>query len=179
MADYKLITEALEKEKFLVIGALKKELELQKHIGKGTLRDGFYHKIVSTPDRIFLYIMNNTPYMWLVNDGKSTGVNASYNAIESWTYDKERRGELRFGSEHERDNFVNTVKSNLEDQYFTKSGDRSVSPYGYKRYFFIDFARESWKKSGAVKRIEDSIVKDVQDIVNKGLVKKEIKLTIG
>ena len=45
MADYKLITEALEKEKFLVIGALKKELELQKHIGKGTLRDGFYHKI--------------------------------------------------------------------------------------------------------------------------------------
>lgn len=175
MADYKLITEALEKEKFLVIGALKKELELQKHIGKGTLRDGFYHKIVSTPDRIFLYIMNDTPYMWLVNDGKSTGVNASYNAIDNWTYDKERRGELKFGSEHERANFVNTVKSNLEDGYYTEGGKLVAE----RRYFFIDFARESWKKSGAVKRIEDSIVKDVQGIVDKELVKKEIKLTIG
>jgi len=175
MADYKLITEALEKEKFLVIGALKKELELQKHIGKGTLRDGFYHKIVSTPDRIFLYIMNDTPYMWLVNDGKSTGVNASYNAIDSWTYDKEKRGELKFGSEHERANFVNTVKSNLEDGYYTEGGKLVAE----RRYFFIEFAREIWKNGGAIKRIEDSIVKDVQDIVNKGLVKKEIKLTIG
>jgi len=175
MADYKLITEALEKEKFLVIGALKKELELQKHIGKGTLRDGFYHKIVSTPDRIFLYIMNNTPYMWLVNDGKSTGVNASYNDIDDWTYDKEKHGELTFGSEHERDNFVSSVKQELEDRYLTRGGEIVAQ----RRYFFIDFARESWKKSGAVKRIEDAIVKDVQGVVDKELVKKEIKLTIG
>ena len=175
MAEYKKIQEALEKEKFLVIGALKKELELQKHVGKGTLKNGFYHKIVSTPDRIFLYIMNDTPYMWLVNNGKSTGVNATYNAIDSWTYDKEKRGELRFGSEHERANFVNTVKSNLEDGYYTAGGKLVAE----RRYFFIDFSRESWKKGGAIKRIKDSIVKDVEDIVSKGLVKKEIKLTIG
>ena len=175
MADYKLITEALEKEKSLVIGALKKELQLQKHIGKGTLRDGFYHKIVSTPDRIFLYIMNNTPYMWLVNDGKSTGVNASFNAIYNWAQEKWRNGELNFNSEDEISNFVSKVKSELEDGYYTEGGKLVAE----RRYFFIDFARESWKKSGAVKRIEDSIVKDVQDIVNKGLVKKEIKLTIG
>ena len=173
--DLLKIKQALATENKTIIDALKKELTLQKHIGKGTLRDGFYYNIVNRTDSISLQILNDTPYMWLVNDGKSTGVNASYNAIESWTYDKERRGELRFGSEHERDNFVNTVKSNLEDGYYTEGGKLVAE----RRYFFIDFARESWKKGGAVKRIEDSIVKDVQDIVNKGLVKKEIKLTIG
>ena len=175
MSDNKIIQEALEREKFLVIGALRKELEFQKHIGKGTLRDGFYHKIVSTPDNIFLYIMNDTPYMWLVNDGKSTGVNASFNAIYNWAQEKWRNGQLDFSSEDEISNFVNTVKSNLEDSYYTAGGKLVAE----RRYFFIDFARESWKKGGAIKRIEDSIVKDVQDIVSKGLVKKEIKLTIG
>ena len=175
MSDNKIIQEALEREKFLVIGALRKELEFQKHIGRGTLRDGFYHKIVSTPDNIFLYIMNDTPYMWLVNDGKSTGVNASYNAIYNWAHEKWRNGQLDFSSEDEISNFVNTVKSNLEDSYYTAGGKLVAE----RRYFFIDFARESWKKGGAIKRIEDSIVKDVQDIVSKGLVKKEIKLTIG
>ena len=175
MSDNKIIQEALEREKFLVIGALRKELEFQKHIGRGTLRDGFYHKIVSTPDNIFLYIMNDTPYMWLVNDGKSTGVNASFNAIYNWAQEKWRNGQLDFSSEDEISNFVNTVKSNLEDSYYTAGGKLVAE----RRYFFIDFARESWKKGGAIKRIEDSIVKDVQDIVSKGLVKKEIKLTIG
>tara|TARA_R110002072_G_scaffold96817_3_gene212817 strand:+ start:4248 stop:4775 length:528 start_codon:yes stop_codon:yes gene_type:complete len=175
MADNKIIQEALEREKLLVIGALKKELEFQKHIGKGTLRDGFYHKIVSTPDNIFLYIMNDTPYMWLVNDGKSTGVNASFNAIYNWAQEKWRNGELDFSSEGEISNFVSKVKNELENSYYTAGGKLVAE----RRYFFIDFARESWKKGGAIKRIEDSIVKDVQDIVNKELVKKEIKLTIG
>tara|TARA_R110002124_G_scaffold40050_4_gene125906 strand:+ start:869 stop:1396 length:528 start_codon:yes stop_codon:yes gene_type:complete len=175
MADNKIIQEALVRENKVIIDALKKELNFQKHIGKGTLYNGFYYKIVNRTDSISLQILNDTPYMWLVNDGKSTGVNASYNDIDNWTYDKEKNGELTFGSEHERANFVSSVKEKLEDGYYT-AGGKVVAP---RRYFFIDFARESWKKSGAVKRIEDAIVKDVQGVVDKELVKKEIKLTIG
>ena len=176
MSDNKIIQEALEREKFLVIGALRKELEFQKHIGKGTLRDGFYHKIVSTPDNIFLYIMNDTPYMWLVNDGKSTGVNASYNAIYNWAQEKWRNGQLDFSSEDEISNFVSKVKSELEDGYYTAGGKLVAE----RRYFFIDFVRgKTSLMSPLAKRLNDAIVKDVQDIVNKELVSKEIKLTIG
>jgi len=178
MDKHQIIKEALARENLSIIEALKKELNYQKHIGKGTLYNGFYYRITNRTNSISLLILNDTPYMWLVNNGKSGGVTASYQAIADWTFQKETNGELTFGSEHERNNFISTVKHNLEEQYFTKSGDRNVPPYGYRRYFFIDFARESWKKSGAIKRLEDAIVKDVEGIVKKELVRKEIKLTI-
>jgi hypothetical protein len=173
--DLLKIKEALARENLPIIEALKKELNYQKHIGKGTLYNGFYYNIRNRTDSISLLILNDTPYMWTVNDGKSSGVNASYQAIADWTFHKEVNGELTFGSEHERNNFISHVKHELEDGYYTPGG-KKVAP---RRYFFIDFARESWRKSGAIKRIEDAIVKDVEDIVNKELVKKEIKLTIG
>tara|TARA_R100000935_G_C2777334_1_gene140218 strand:- start:311 stop:838 length:528 start_codon:yes stop_codon:yes gene_type:complete len=174
--DLLKIKQALATENKTIIDALKKELTLQKHIGKGTLRDGFYYNIVNRTDSISLQILNDTPYMWLVNDGKSTGVNASYNAIDNWTYDKEKNGELTFGSQHERANFVSSVKEKLEDGYYTEGGKVVAK----RRYFFIDFVRGDISlMSPLAKRLNDAIVKDVQGIVNKGLVKKEIKLTIG
>ena len=117
--------------------------------------------------------------MWLVNDGKSGGIMASYDAILKWSYQKERNGQLKFTSDHERANFVQTVKRNLESQYFTKSGDRNVPPYGHKRYFFIDIATHKVKKGNIFARIEKALTKDVEVIVNKELLKKEITLTIG
>jgi len=174
--DLLKIKQALATESKTIIDALKKELTLQKHIGKGTLRDGFYYNIVNRTDSISLQILNDTPYMWLVNDGKSTGVNASYNAIDNWTYDKEKNGELTFGSQHERANFVSSVKEKLEDGYYTEGGKVVAK----RRYFFIDFVRGDISlMSPLAKRLNDAIVKDVQGIVDKELVKKEIKLTIG
>ena len=176
MTDNKIIQEALVRENKVIIDALKKELNFQKHIGKGTLYNGFYYKIVNGADSISLQILNDTPYMWLVNDGKSTGVNASYNDIDDWTYDKEKNGELTFGSEHERANFVSSVKEKLEDGYYT-AGGKVVAP---RRYFFIDFVRgKTSLMSPLAKRLSDAIVKEVQSVVDKELVKKEIKLTIG
>ena len=176
MADNKIIEEALIRENKPIINALKKELNFQKHIGKGTLYNGFYYKIVNRTNSISLQILNDTPYMWLVNDGKSTGVNASYNDIDNWTYDKEKNGELTFGSEHERANFVSSVKEKLEDGYYT-AGGKVVAP---RRYFFIDFVRGDISLMLPLsKRIENEITEEVKGIVNKELVKKEIKLTIG
>ena len=117
--------------------------------------------------------------MWLVNNGNSGGVKAGYEEILKWVYEKEGRQMLSFGSDHERDNFIQTVKRNLESQYFTKSGDRNVPPYGYKRYFFIDIAKHKIAKGKMSSRVGRAITKEVEGIINKELIKAEIKLTIG
>jgi len=179
MAQYKFIEDALSLESPIIIGALRKELENQKHIASGKLYNGFKDKIQVGSDSISLLITNDTPYMWLVNDGKSGGVRASFNAIYNWAQEKRKRGELTFSSESDIERFVQKVKNNLEDQYFTKSGDRNVSPFGNKRYFFIDIARNKIAKSKMSSRIGNAITKEVEGIMNKELVKKELKITIG
>ena len=179
MSQYKFIEDALRTQAPYIIEELRKELENQQHIASGDLYNGFKDTIQVGSDSISLLITNNTPYMWLVNDGKSGGVTAGYQALSDWTFDKERRGKLIFSSEHDRNNFINKVKNNLEEQYFTKSGDRNVPPYGHKRYFFIDIATHKVKKGNIFARIEKALTKDVEGIVNKELVSKEIKLTIG
>lgn len=174
--DLLKIKEALARENKPIIEALKKELVFQKHIGKGTLVNGFYYNIVNRADSISLLIMNNTPYMWTVNNGKKSGVNASYQAIADWTFQKEINGELTFSNPQERNNFISSVKHELEDRYLTRGGER-VAP---RRYFFIDFVRGDVSLMLPLsKRIENAITEEVKGIVNKELVKKEIKLTIG
>ena len=179
MGKYKFIEDALRLEAPIVIRALRKELENQKHIASGKLYDGFKDTIKIGSDSISLLITNDTPYMWLVNDGKSGEVTASFNAIYNWAQDKWKRGELTFGSESEIESFVQKVKNNLEEQYFTKSGDRNVAPYGNKRYFFIDIAKHKIAKSKISSRVGNAITKEVEGIISKELLKKEIKLTIG
>ena len=179
MSQYKLIEDALRLESPIIIGALKKELENQKHIASGKLYNGFKDRIQIGSDSISLLITNDTPYMWLVNDGKSGGVRASFNAIYNWAQEKSKRGELSFNSEKEIEYFVQKVKNNLEDQYFTKSGDSRVPPYGKKRYFFIDIAKHKIAKSKMSSRVENAINKEVEGLISKEILKKEIKLTIG
>ena len=179
MSQYKFIEDALKKEAPYIIEELQKELVNQQHIASGTLYKGFQDEIQIGSGSISLLITNNTPYMWLVNNGKSGGVNAGYDEILKWAYQKEGNGQLRFTSDHERANFVQKVKRNLEKQYFTKEGDRSVPPYGYKRYFFIDITKHKISKGKMISRIGDGIAKEVESIINKGLLKEEITLTIG
>ena len=179
MSQYKFIEAALRKEAPYIIEELRQELKAQKHIASGKLYNGFKDTIQVGSDSISLLITNDTPYMWLVNDGKSGGVQAGYDELLKWVYQKEGRGMLSFRSDHERANFVQKVKRNLEKQYFTKEGDRSVPPYGYKRYFFIDITKHKISKGKMISRIGDGIAKEVESIINKGLLKEGITLTIG
>ncbi len=179
MSQYKFIEDALKKEAPYVIGELRKELENQKHIASGKLYNGFYDKISIGSNSISLLITNDTPYMWLVNDGKSGGVTAGYDALRDWTFAKEKRGELSFSNAIERKRFINTIKANLEKQYFSKSGDRNVAPYGEKRYFFIDIAKNKVEASNIDKRIREGVVAEIEDDINKALLKEKITLTIG
>jgi len=179
MGKYKFIEDALRKEAPYVKRELRKELKKQQHIASGKLYDGFKDTIKTGSDSISLLITNDTPYMWLVNDGKSGGVTASFNAIYNWAQEKWKGGKLTFSSESDIERFVQKVKNNLEEQYFTKSGDRNVPPYGYKRYFFIDITKHKIAKGKMSSRIGNAITKEVEGIINKELIKAEIKLTIG
>tara|TARA_R110000822_G_scaffold37541_6_gene105032 strand:- start:404 stop:943 length:540 start_codon:yes stop_codon:yes gene_type:complete len=179
MGQYKFIEDALKKEAPYVIRELRTELENQQHIASRKLYDGFRDRIKIGSNTISLLITNNTPYMWLVNDGKSTGVNASFNDIYDWAQEKWKNGSLTFGSEKEIERFVQKVKNNLEEKYFTSTGDKNVSPYGKKRYFFIDIAAHKVRQSNISDRIQDGIVKQIEDDINKILLKEEITLTIG
>ena len=72
--------------------------------------------------------------------------------------------------------YISSVKDKLEDGYYT-AGGKIVAP---RRYFFIDFVRgKTSLMSPLAKRLNDAIVKEVQGVVDKELVSKEIKLTIG
>tara|TARA_R110002020_G_scaffold225959_5_gene436307 strand:- start:3805 stop:4344 length:540 start_codon:yes stop_codon:yes gene_type:complete len=179
MSQYKFIEDALRKSAPEVIGELQKELEHQQHIASGDLYNGFKDKIKVGSDTISLLITNNTPYMWLVNDGKNSGVNATYDAILEWAYEKEGRQMLNFSSDQERALFVQKVKHNLEKKYFTKTGDKNVYPFGEKRYFFIDIAKNKVAASDIDEKIRDGIVAQIEDDINKTLLKQEITLTIG
>ena len=71
--QYKFIEDALKKEAPFIIGELRKELKHQQHIASGKLYNGFRDKLQVGKDNISLLITNDTPYMWLVNDGKAGG----------------------------------------------------------------------------------------------------------
>tara|TARA_R110002051_G_scaffold1515_1_gene8355 strand:- start:3982 stop:4509 length:528 start_codon:yes stop_codon:yes gene_type:complete len=175
MAQYKFIEDALRSQAPYIIKELRKELESQKHIASGDLYNGFKDTIQVGSDSISLLITNDTPYMWLVNDGKSGGVQAGYQALSDWTFDKERRGELSFSSEHDRNNFINRLKVSLEKKYLTKGGEAVAQ----RRYFFIDITKNKIAASDMDVRIRDGIAKQVESEINKTLLKEEITLTIG
>ncbi len=177
--QYKFIEDALKKEAPFIIGELRKELKHQQHIASGKLYNGFDDKLKVGKDNISLLITNDTPYMWLVNDGKTGGVTVGYEALKEWAISKQKNGQLSFANEEALNRFVNKVKNNLEKKYFTRTGDKNVYPYGDKRYFFIDIAKNKVAASDIDERIGDSIVKQVETEIDKQLIKEEITLTIG
>jgi len=177
--QYKFIEDALKKEAPYIIGELRKELENQQHIASGRLYNGFRDKLEVGKDNISLLITNDTPYMWLVNDGKTGGVTVGYDALKTWALNKQKNGQLSFANDKELDRFINKVKNNLEKKYFTSTGDQNVPPYGEKRYFFINIAKNKVATSKMDKRLRDSIAKQIEEDISSTVLKKEITLTIG
>ena len=175
MSVFKIIEGRLAKEGKIGIKLLKDELTFQKHRASDRLYDGFYVKVVKRGDSIVMSVMNNADYMWTVNDGKAGGVNASYQAIATWALAKQSRGEIRFTSLDSLNNFVNIVKKRLEKKYLTSGGDK-VAP---RRYFFINIVVDEIKKSGAKKRIEKDLNKQIKEFIGYKKKEKPIRVAIS
>lgn len=175
MSEFKRIKDSLKKEGIVYIKMLQDELAFQKHRASDKLYKGFRYRVTERGDSIVLQITNSTPYMWLVNDGAKGGVRASYQAIADWALKKQT---IKFASAAALNNFINKVKHNLEEQYFTKSGDRKVPPFGYKRYFFIDIVIDRIKRT-KIKKIEDDINRQISESLGMKKKEKVVKLNIG
>jgi len=176
MGEFKIIEDSLIKLAPIVITELQDELTLQKHIASKTLYDGFKRKLKADMTGISLHIINDTKYMWVVNNGNNNGVKVGYQAIHDWAMHKVGRGELKFTSLHSLNNFISSVKSQLEDKYLTAGGDKVA---GGRRYFFIDIVVKKIKKGSILSDLKESIKKQVRQEVKKGLYSKELKVTIG
>ena len=175
MADnLPIIKEALRRAGGLYIEYLKDELDFQKHVASGSLKNGFYVRVHKVGKGLRMDVMNNNSYMDIVNNGASGGVNASYSQLDEWTSQKESRGELNFSSVSRRRYFINKVKTELESKYLTIGGDK-VAP---RRYFFIETAFETANAQGVEKDIENSISLEIDAILNKYGSFKAIQLTI-
>ncbi len=82
MAKLQIIKDALRTAGGMYIDLLREELEFQQHNASGTLSKGFFVRIHKKGGSLVMDGMNNVEYMWLVNDGSSTGVNASDDEIK-------------------------------------------------------------------------------------------------
>jgi len=170
-----IVEEALRRAGGLYIEYLQDELDFQKHVASGNLKNGFYVRVHYAGGGLRMDIMNRYSYMNIVNDGAS-GVTASYSELDAWTSQKEARGELSFSSASRRRYFINSVKEELEIRYLTIGGEsKRISP---RRYFFIETAYETANAQGVQKDIENSVSREIDAILNKYGSFKAIQLTI-
>tara|TARA_R100001463_G_scaffold2327_1_gene9920 strand:- start:2061 stop:2585 length:525 start_codon:yes stop_codon:yes gene_type:complete len=168
-----IVEEALRRAGGLYIEYLQDELDYQKHVASGNLKNGFYVRVHYAGGGLRMDVMNKYSYMDIVNNGAS-GVTATYAELDAWTSQKESRGELSFSSNSRRRYFINKVKSELESRYLTQGGDK-VAP---RRYFFIETAYETANTQGVQKEIENSVSQEIEAILNKYGSFKAIQLTI-
>ena len=168
-----IVEEALRSAGGLYIEYLQDELEYQKHVASGNLKNGFYVRVHYAGGGLRMDVMNKYAYMDIVNNGAS-GVTASFAELDAWTSQKEARGELSFSSRSRRNYFIQTVKAELEQKYLTRGGDK-VAP---RRYFFIETAYETANAQGVLNGIENSVSDEIDAILNKYGSFKAIQLTI-
>lgn len=168
-----IVEEALRKAGGLYIEYLQDELEYQKHVASGNLKNGFYVRVHYAGGGLRMDVMNKYAYMDIVNNGAS-GVTASFAELDAWTSQKEARGELSFSSRSRRNYFIQTVKAELEQKYLTRGGDK-VAP---RRYFFIETAYDTANAQGVEDNITDGVSNEIEAILNKYGTYKAIQLTI-
>lgn len=171
MSQYKIIKDALRTAGGMYIDLLREELAFQKHNASGRLSNGFFVRIHEKGGNLVMDVMNNVEYMWLVNEGSSTGVDATYDEIKEWALQK---GFVFDNKKHERKS-ISHIVSELKTKYFTPMGDK-VAP---RRYFFIDVALDTGDRMGLNDMVKEEIRKQIDFEVGQVGASKAIQLTIS
>ena len=70
--DLPIIKQALKRGGDLYIEYLQDELEYQKHIASGNLKNGFYVRVHEVRNGLRMDVMNKNSYMDIVNNGASS-----------------------------------------------------------------------------------------------------------
>ena len=166
MSAYKIIDEALKTAGNFYIELLQTELRFQEHVASRKLHDSFRVSISERGNSLFMEIVNDTPYMWLVNDGNSRVPNVTVSDIKEWT---QLKG-LDFSK-----GAIWRVTEALKLNYYTQGGLLVAA----RRTKFIDYAFGIADSMGVNQMIEEDILKQVDAEIGKAGSSKAVQLTIS
>jgi hypothetical protein len=166
MSAYKIIDQALKTAGDFYIELLQTELVFQEHIASEKLYKSFRTVISERGDSLFMDVVNDTPYMWLVNDGNSRVPNVEFEDIQAWS---KLKG-LNFSKKR-----IWKVTEELRQNYYTQGG-LLVAP---RRTGFIDYAFGIADSMGINKMVEDDILKQIDTEIGSAGSSKAIQLTIS
>ena len=166
MSAYKVIDNALKTAGEFYIELLQTELVFQEHIASRKLYSSFKTIISERGGNLYMDVVNDTEYMWLVNDGNSRVPNVSFEDIQTWT---QLKG-LDFSKKR-----IWSVTEELRQNYYT-AGGLLVAP---RRTGFIDYAFGMADSMGINQMVEDEILKQIDVVIGEAGQSKAIQLTIS
>jgi len=166
MSAYKVIDEALKIAGELYIDLLKTELVFQEHIASRKLYSSFRTIVSERGGNLYMDVVNDTEYMWLVNDGNSRVPNVEFEDIQAWA--KLKR--LDFSKKR-----IWSVTEELRQNYYT-AGGLLVAP---RRTGFIDYAFGIADSMGINQMIEQDILRQIDAVIGEEGQSKAIQLTIS
>jgi len=166
MSAYKVIDEALKIAGELYIDLLKTELVFQEHIASRKLYSSFRTIVSERGGNLYMDVVNDTEYMWLVNDGNSRVPNVQFEDIQDWA---KLKG-LDFSKKR-----IWSVTEELRQNYYT-AGGLLVAP---RRTGFIDYAFGIADSMGINQMIEQDILRQIDAVIGEEGQSKAIQLTIS
>ena len=166
MSAYKIIDQALKTAGEFYIELLQTELQFQEHIASQRLVKGFKTIVSERGGNLYMDVVNDTEYMWLVNDGNSRVPNVTYEDLKEWN---ELKG-LGFSKSR-----LYNIKAELIQNYYTKGG-LLVAP---RRTGFIDYAFGIADSMGINQMIEQDILRQIDAVIGEEGQSKAIQLTIS
>ena len=166
MSAYKVIDEALKIAGELYIDLLKTELVFQEHIASRKLYSSFRTIVSERGGNLYMDVVNDTEYMWLVNDGNSRVPNVEFEDIQAWA---KLKG-LDFSKKR-----IWSVTEELRQNYYT-AGGLLVAP---RRTGFIDYAFGIADSIGINQMIEQDILRQIDAVIGEEGQSKAIQLTIS
>jgi len=166
MSAYKVIDKALKTAGEFYIELLQQELVFQEHLASQKLYKSFKTIVSERGGNLYMEIVNDTEYMWMVNDGNTSAPNVKFEDIKAWTKNKG----LDFSKKR-----IWKVTKELQNNYYT-AGGLLVAP---RRTGFIDYAFGIADSMGINQMVEDEILKQVDAVIGEEGQSKAIQLTIS
>tara|TARA_R110002111_G_scaffold77893_2_gene123620 strand:+ start:4226 stop:4726 length:501 start_codon:yes stop_codon:yes gene_type:complete len=166
MSAYKVIDQALKTAGEFYIDLLQTELAFQQHIASKKLYSSFKTIVSERGGNLYMDVVNDTEYMWMVNDGNTSAPNVEFKDIQYWA---KLKG-LDFSKKR-----IWSVTEELRQNYYT-AGGLLIAP---RRTKFIDYAFGIADSMGINQMIEQDILKQIDAVIGEEGQSKAIQLTIS
>lgn len=166
MSAYKVIDQALKTAGEFYIELLQTELVFQEHIASKKLYNSFKTIVSERGGNLYMDVVNDTEYMWMVNDGNTSAPNVEFEDIQYWA---KLKG-LDFSKKR-----IWSVTEELRQNYYTEGG-LLVAP---RRTKFIDYAFGIADSMGIKQMIEQDILKQIDAVIGEEGQSEAIQLTIS